>query len=202
MASIAARTRSKDHTVEEFKPSSEWVEDSNCHYLLVDLPDFKKDDIKIQTDSTDHITVSGERLVKDNKYIFFEETFKVPENLDILNTSGRIEDGILTVTVPKRATTVVEKEETVHHEQDSNKESHDEAHKPPESEARGRKPSGECRYSNEIIEKWGEERSIFSSAMKMLNRNRGVLITAALAFSLGVWVSCKLNLGGHEKALE
>ncbi|KAI3440624.1 SHSP domain-containing protein, partial [Psidium guajava] len=189
MASIAGRTRSKDRRVEEFKPSSGWVEDSNCHYLLVDLPDFKKDDVKIQTDSVDHVTVSGEKMVKDNKYIYFEETFKVPENSDIQKTSGRIEDGILTVTVPKRATTAVEKEETVHHERDLNKGSHHEAHKPPESEATGRKPSGECRYSDEIIEKWGEERSIFRSAKKMINRNRGFLITAALAFALGVWVS-------------
>ncbi|XP_030473473.1 16.9 kDa class I heat shock protein 3-like [Syzygium oleosum] len=202
MAGITGRTRSKDRTVEVFKPASGWVEESNCHYLLVDLPDFKKEDIKIQTDSIDHVTVSGERLL-DNKYIYFEETFRVPEDSDIQKTSGRLEDGILSVTVPKRDTTVVEKEETEHHEQELNKESHGEAHEPPERKVRGRKSSTECCYSSEeIIKKWGEERSIFRSAMKMLNRNRGVIITAVLAFSLGVWVSGKFNLGGHEEALE
>ncbi|KAK3406289.1 hypothetical protein EUGRSUZ_K02451, partial [Eucalyptus grandis] len=196
MESIASRTRSKDHKVEEFKPASGWFEDSNCHYLVVDLPGFKKEDIKIQTDSIDHVTVSGERLVKDKRSICFEETFKVPENSAIQMTSGRIEEGILTVTVPKRAPTVTEEEEeeeeeeeTEHHEQDLNKESHDEAAKPPESEVTGRKSSGECCPSDEIIKKWGEERSIFRSAMKMLNEKKGIVITAVLAFSLGVWVS-------------
>lgn len=204
MESIASRTRSKDHKVEEFKPASGWFDDSNCHYLVVDLPGFKKEEIKIQTDRINHVTVSGERPVKDKRSICFEETFKVPENSEIQMTSGRIEDGILTVTVPKRAPTVTEEEEeeTEHHEQDLNKESHDEAPKPPESEVTGRKSSGECCPSDEIIKKWGEERSIFRSAMKMLNENKGIVITAVLAFSLGVWVSRKFNSGGHENALE
>jgi hypothetical protein len=35
---IADRTRSRSHVVEEWVPSSAWTEDSNGHYLLVDLP--------------------------------------------------------------------------------------------------------------------------------------------------------------------
>lgn len=35
---IADRTRSRSHVVEECVPSSAWTEDSNGHYLLVDLP--------------------------------------------------------------------------------------------------------------------------------------------------------------------
>ncbi|KAF8005577.1 hypothetical protein BT93_K0005 [Corymbia citriodora subsp. variegata] len=201
MASTAGRTHSEDHIVEEFTPSFGWEEDSDCNYLIIDLPDFEKEEIKIQTNSIDHVTVSGDRLVKD-KYIYFEETFKVPQNSDIQKTTGRFKDGVLTVKVPKRDTTVVEKEEAEHHEQDLNKESHNEAHEPPEREAMGRKPSREWCYSDEIIEKWGEERSIFRSAMEIINGNRGIIITAVLAFSLGVWVGGKFNLGGREKALE
>lgn len=32
------RTRSRNHVYQEFVPSAAWSEDSNSHYLLVDLP--------------------------------------------------------------------------------------------------------------------------------------------------------------------
>lgn len=71
---------------------------------------------------------------------------------------------LVTVTAPERATTVMEKEETKPHEQDSNKESHGEVHMPPEIEVRGGKSSRECCYRDEIIEKIGEKREASSGA--------------------------------------
>lgn len=70
--------------------------------------DFRKEEIKLEVDDADQVKVSGLRKLNETKYVYFDQTFKVPENGDINRTTGRLEDGILTVTVPKKET---EKEE-------------------------------------------------------------------------------------------
>ncbi|KAK4766957.1 hypothetical protein SAY86_014708 [Trapa natans] len=98
------RSRSNSGTVEELNPSAGWVEDTQNHYVLTNLPDFKKDDIKIQAVGPDEVTISGERRVKD-KFVYFEKKYKVPENADNQSFSWKLEDGILTVNIPKRPIT-------------------------------------------------------------------------------------------------
>ncbi|KAI4365908.1 hypothetical protein MLD38_021847 [Melastoma candidum] len=61
-------------------------------------PRFKKEEVKIETN---RVLVSGERQERENKFLYFERKFKGPENSDIGNTSGMLEDGILTVTFLK-----------------------------------------------------------------------------------------------------
>ncbi|KAK4775648.1 hypothetical protein SAY87_023609 [Trapa incisa] len=89
------RSRSNSGTVEELNPSAGWVEDTQNHYILINLPDFKKDDIKIQAVGPDEVTISGERRVKD----------KFVENADNQSFSWKLEDGILTINIPKRLIT-------------------------------------------------------------------------------------------------
>ncbi|BFG32714.1 hypothetical protein CerSpe_189880 [Prunus speciosa] len=50
-------------------PFSEWMEDSKGHYLLLQLPNFKKGEVKVEVnDSAGHVTISGERQVnKENE---------------------------------------------------------------------------------------------------------------------------------------
>ncbi|KAK3226385.1 hypothetical protein Dsin_006247 [Dipteronia sinensis] len=94
--------------VHDFVPSSRWTEDSNGHYLLVDLPDFKKEEVKLQVDPSGHVTISGEQLTSEVgsycTYIFrFHQTLTLPPDSDINRVSGNLdlERGIYYVTVPK-----------------------------------------------------------------------------------------------------
>ncbi|KAF2311346.1 hypothetical protein GH714_021947 [Hevea brasiliensis] len=107
MANITGkRTRSQDHVVEEFVPSAAWTEDSHSHYLLVDLPDFRKEEVKLQVDTS------------------------VDE------------------------------------------------------------------FGRETIEKWGADPSsdsVVDKAMGILMKNKSILLTAVLAFSLGILVSRKFD---------
>ncbi|KAK3035680.1 hypothetical protein RJ639_032552 [Escallonia herrerae] len=89
--------------VDDLVPPFGWTEDSTCHYLLVDLPGFRREEVKLEAnDQIRQIMVSGERQVNE-KNMRFHQTFYLPENSDIQNISGQFEGGILSVTIPKKA---------------------------------------------------------------------------------------------------
>ncbi|KAK9278644.1 hypothetical protein L1049_028217 [Liquidambar formosana] len=214
---------------EEFVPSSGWTDDSKFHYLLVDLPGFKREEVRLQVDLSGYVTVRGERRVSENKYSCFEKTCKLPENSDMENITGRFEGEMLHVIVPKQTVEEVEEEpanenanpngiEEENHEDEHGttngiKEEHD--HEKPNYKDDDSKHGGghgshskkeEKRETSaeredvceECGEKWGPKASLLDSVMKRLNKHRGIFITAALAFSLGVWVSRRFESGGQE----
>ncbi|KAI3777556.1 hypothetical protein L1987_47356 [Smallanthus sonchifolius] len=96
------RQSSSSLAFEEFVPPAAWTEDSTCHYLLVDLPGFKKQELKLQVDNRTHILVSGERQVRENKYKRFEQSFELPKDADIEKITGKLDGEILYVSVPKK----------------------------------------------------------------------------------------------------
>ncbi|PIN06785.1 hypothetical protein CDL12_20655 [Handroanthus impetiginosus] len=96
------RINPRDMVFEYMVPSSSWSEDTDCHYLRIDLPGFNMEEMRLRADKYGHIIVSGERQVNDNKIIHFEQLFKVPENSDIEETSAIFEDDrTYCVTIPK-----------------------------------------------------------------------------------------------------
>ncbi|XP_059643921.1 16.9 kDa class I heat shock protein 3-like [Cornus florida] len=86
---------------EEFTPLAGWTQDLNCHYLLVHLPDFMEDEVKLKHVSRGHFMVSGERQKSENRFIHFEQTFALPENADFEQNSWVFDKEILLVTIPK-----------------------------------------------------------------------------------------------------
>lgn len=67
------------------------------------MSEFKKEQVKLQIVDTGHVKVSGERLTKQNKYVRFEQTYKVPENADTINVTAKFDGEILYVTFPRQA---------------------------------------------------------------------------------------------------
>ncbi|KAK0586435.1 hypothetical protein LWI29_006808 [Acer saccharum] len=101
------RTFSHNVEVREIVPSSGWTDDSDAHYqLLLKLPDFKTEEVKLDIDESGHLAVSGERLLKATgdkfKIFMFEQTFTLPHNSDIDQISGEMEGDIFRITVTKR----------------------------------------------------------------------------------------------------
>ncbi|KAK9054485.1 hypothetical protein SSX86_025563 [Deinandra increscens subsp. villosa] len=97
-----AQSSSSSLVFEEFVPPSAWTEDSTCHYLLVDLPGFKKQELKLQVDNGTHVLISGERQERENKYKRFEQSFELPKDADIQKITGKLDAEILYVSVPKK----------------------------------------------------------------------------------------------------
>ncbi|CAL5372455.1 unnamed protein product [Camellia sinensis] len=251
----AAERKESRGLVEQFEPSSAWTEDSNCHYLLLDLPGFKKEWLRLHIDDNGEIVVNGERHGSNNKIVRFEQTFQVPGSSDLEKVTGRFEGEVLYVTVPKKA-----KEEEREHDKgltDDIEERHEQAKKEEEGDERPtndvkkkheqakKEEGGDERPPNDVKEKhkqakkeegghkgtangvdekhkqrrrendkntgmareggsreekrevWSSEAGLLGSVVEIVSRNKGILMTAVLAFSLGVLVSQKFqsNIG-------
>ncbi|KAJ7982494.1 inactive protein RESTRICTED TEV MOVEMENT 2-like [Quillaja saponaria] len=109
---MAMRQRSSPITVwplpverllyEDFQPKSEMKEDNESHIVLLQLPGFEKDMIKIVcVHSRRIVRLLGERLIENNKWIHFNQAFPIPDNCDIDKIYGLFEQGILNVIMPK-----------------------------------------------------------------------------------------------------
>lgn len=152
------------------------------------------EEVKLQVNNQDQIIVSGERKVTENKYARFEQKFRVPENSDIANVTGKFEGELLYVTVPKKK---IQKESG---EGDTNGTT-----EKAEGENVGTQnaPNEEGKLLSETvntseIEKWRIRGSwVVESVKEKLKKRKGIVLTAVLAFSLGVFVSQKLHSNEH-----
>ncbi|KAG0483105.1 hypothetical protein HPP92_011189 [Vanilla planifolia] len=97
---------------EEFQPFSEWAQDPANYILLVQLPGFRKEDVKVLVDNTGRLTIRGTKQLRDNRFARFEKSFTLPTNSNVEKTSGKFEDACLSLFIPKAAAVEPEKEKT------------------------------------------------------------------------------------------
>ncbi|KAL6581136.1 hypothetical protein OROMI_007059 [Orobanche minor] len=90
----------------------DWKETPEAHVFKVDVPGLKKEEVKVEVEDGSILQITGERNKekeeKEDKWHRVERSsgkflrrFRLPENakLDLVNAS--MENGVLTVTVPK-----------------------------------------------------------------------------------------------------
>ncbi|KAI9117313.1 hypothetical protein K1719_011479 [Acacia pycnantha] len=180
---VGVRTSSRPPLVEQIVPNSGWTEDPSCHYLLVDLPGFKKEEVKLQVEGSGYITVRGERQI-----LYVTITKRAAQG----NTE----------TEPAEphngsASNVRRQEENFKHEQHSADDNQQRDHNRQDDrhveEERRNETTQVAGFTQELIRKWEKEPTILSSAVKVLRQNKGIVITAVLAFSLGLLVSRKFQ---------
>ncbi|XP_049395705.1 22.0 kDa heat shock protein-like isoform X2 [Solanum stenotomum] len=189
-------TSSANSVYEDIEPSSGWIEDAENHYLLIDLPGFKREEVKLQVDTFDNIKVSGERKVGEYKFIRFQKSTKAPEKSKSEDTSARLEDGILFVIIPKELPVNNERDEAAiassGHEENQQEEI--ESSKGHETEEKENDKEGLSRdeefHDAKMAKKWHEV-YLVAAGKEILKNNKTIVITALLAFSFGVYVSQK-----------
>lgn len=78
-------------------------EDDGNYHARLKLPGVKKEDLKVELH--DHqLTIACERKANaETEATVFKRVVTVPEGIDADQVSARLEDGILTVTLPKSA---------------------------------------------------------------------------------------------------
>ncbi|KAL3530185.1 hypothetical protein ACH5RR_009507 [Cinchona calisaya] len=89
---------------EEFEPSTEIVQEKDSDTIILHLPDFKKEKLKIQLTSTQILRISGEREIESNKSIRFQKGFPISSNYDVNRMTPKFENGILYLRLPKLVT--------------------------------------------------------------------------------------------------
>lgn len=97
---------------------TDWKETPEAHVFAVDLPGMKKEDVKVEVDENRVLQISGERINvetdgdgnngKDKWHRVercrgkFLRRFQLPENAKPDGIKASMENGVLTVTVPKQ----------------------------------------------------------------------------------------------------
>lgn len=147
------------------------------------------------------MTISGERRVRDNRFVYFEKNYRVPENADTQRTSGKLEGGLLAVTIPKqpmaekngdqpeaeKASTGNNVNENASHENPTRTETEE-----PKEERNGMVQNGK--------ESCSESGNLFSRGITMVSKNKSVIFMAIIAFSLGMLASRNVSLSLYKEA--
>jgi len=114
---------------------------------------------------------------KNSKVIYFEQKFKLPENSDTDKITGKFDGEILYVTVPKQEETSVE-----HEYQNTATATSDENHR--RLEEKGSIDS--YRFFSRKYWRQEDEATPLEKALEMIKKDKGILLTAVIAFSLGM----------------
>lgn len=90
----------------------DWLETDKEHVFKADLPGLKKEDVKVELEDDRILQISGERKSEEVKtedtwhtversHGKFLRRFRLPDDAKIDAVSAKVDDGVLTVTVPK-----------------------------------------------------------------------------------------------------
>lgn len=95
----------------------DWMESSNSHIFKINVPGYNKEDIKVQIEEGNVLSIKGEGLKKEEKkddlvwHVAEREAFsgkgeflrriELPENVKVDQVKAYVENGVLTVVVPK-----------------------------------------------------------------------------------------------------
>ena len=100
-------------------------ETPQAYEFVADLPGLKREEVKVQVEAGNVLTISGERTHEEKKQSDtyhrverstgkFLRRFSLPENADVEKIVAKCENGVLAVHVPKKAPKEPEKPKVVH----------------------------------------------------------------------------------------
>ena len=97
----------------EFRIAKYDMEDNEKEYKMeFELPGLTKDDVKFEIINNQTVEISGERRTSEKEveeeyekkhktYSRFFQRITLPKNIDVENIDAKMQDGILTVSLPK-----------------------------------------------------------------------------------------------------
>ncbi|CAJ2653775.1 hsp20/alpha crystallin family protein [Trifolium pratense] len=99
--SFDQKTREADRIYDEFEPPCDWDHEDTSDTLILMLPGFKKEQLRVQVTSTRVLRVSGERQTNEKKWRRFRKEVSIPPHSDTSSIGAKFEAGILYIKLPK-----------------------------------------------------------------------------------------------------
>lgn len=97
-----ARTAApSDRVYEDFNPRTTWNHRDAANIFVVYLPDFNKENLRVQLTASKMLRISGQRPIGGNRWKRFLREEELPENCDTTQISAKFQDGGLEIRVPK-----------------------------------------------------------------------------------------------------
>ncbi len=98
----------------DWSPAVDISEDDSAYHISADLPEVKKDEVKVSVEN-DMLTITGERKREteqkkkkfhrvERSYGKYVRSFRIPENGDASGIQAKFHDGVLNITLPKTET--------------------------------------------------------------------------------------------------
>ncbi|CAD6239471.1 unnamed protein product [Miscanthus lutarioriparius] len=111
---VPSASSSSDETAAFANARIDWKETPEAHVFKADLPGVKKEEVKVEVEDGNVLVISGQRSReeedKNDKWHRVERSsgqftrrFRLPENAKTEEVKAGLENGVLTVTVPKAA---------------------------------------------------------------------------------------------------
>lgn len=111
-------------------PPMDWFESANSHCFKLNVPGFGKENIKVEVDEQNVLHIRGEgskekeeaqgqndavwHSLERRKAADFHRAIELPENVKVDQIKAQIENGVLTILVPKDVTPKPTKARTIH----------------------------------------------------------------------------------------
>ncbi|KAI3877386.1 hypothetical protein MKX03_026443 [Papaver bracteatum] len=199
---------------EDFEPVFNWVREEGLDTLVLHLPGFKKEQLRVQVDSHGNMKITGERPLEEKRWSRFRKDFQVPTSCDVNEIHAKYIGGVLYVKFPKNITQVTP---------------HDLSAFSPQQTANGEKYADEKRPGKDQVTSSGNMNNggringtstgqnngnggVCNLAMHKkpvgffgtLNKHRrlvlGVTVVATAMVAIGVYVACRLSSSFGEDA--
>ncbi len=107
-----------------FNPKVDIYEENDNFYFKAEIPGVGKDDVKISVNKDNVLTIKGEKKFEkkdqiksccrnERAYGEFHRSFQLPDNADADGIKADFKNGLLNLTVPKKAEVRTDKEITI-----------------------------------------------------------------------------------------
>ncbi|KAJ8750161.1 hypothetical protein K2173_014076 [Erythroxylum novogranatense] len=97
----SAKVAADEHVYESFEPTVDWTREPEADTLIVYLPGFKREQLKVQLTTARTLRLSGERPLDGKKLSTFRKELPISFDYDSNGITAKFENGILYVRHPK-----------------------------------------------------------------------------------------------------
>ncbi|CAK8538533.1 unnamed protein product [Lathyrus sativus] len=104
MEQIQKSQSAPERVYKDLQPYFEWIEDEASSTLILMLPGFTKEQLRVQVTSKGVLRINCERQGIENIWHRFGKEFPVPPHCDTNDVNAKFERGVLSVRFPKLIT--------------------------------------------------------------------------------------------------